>query len=69
MTQRQPRLVEFVCKQASCEQKAKSVYQGNVLCEQRQMVTQFKACGGGVSVVSLIGNVGVCEAAWQCGGG
>jgi hypothetical protein len=29
----------------------------------------FTACGGGVSVVSLVGSVGVCEAASQCGDG
>ena len=32
-------------------------------------ICSFTACGGGVSVVSLVGNVGVCEAASQCGDG
>ena len=32
-------------------------------------ICSFTACGGGVSGVSLVGNVGVCEAASQCGDG
>jgi len=34
-----------------------------------QIIRSFTACGGGVSVVSLVGSVGVCEAASQCGYG
>lgn len=32
-------------------------------------ICSFTACGGGVSGVSLVGCVGVCEAASQCGDG
>lgn len=32
-------------------------------------ICSFTACGGGVSGVSLVGSVGVCEAASQCGDG
>ena len=32
-------------------------------------ICSFTACGGGVSGVSLVRNVGVCEAASQCGDG
>jgi hypothetical protein len=52
---------------ASCGQRQGFWFQGkNNRCPQ---ICSFTACGGGVSGVSLVGSVGVCEAASQCGDG
>lgn len=67
--QRQPRLV-YVCR---CKKQAaaKVRFQGKMLQADGvyAQICSFTACGGGVSVVSLIGSVGFCEAASQCGCG
>lgn len=52
---------------AGCGQKARFLVQSkNNRCPQ---ICSFTACGGGVSGVSLVGSVGICEVASQCGDG
>ena len=72
VTQRQPRLVLSVWSlqvqvNAGCGQKARFLVQGKN--NRYPQICSFTACGGGVSGVSLVGSVGVCEAASQCGDG
>ena len=72
VTQRQPRLVLSVwcfagASNAGCGQKARFLVQGKN--NRYPQICSFTACGGGVSGVSLVGSVGICEAASQCGDG
>lgn len=56
----------FVVCRCECKLRRKQNYQGGVAGRWGPQICSFTA-GGGVSVVSLIGSVGVCEAASQCG--
>jgi hypothetical protein len=68
MTQRQPRL--GCCLQVQMQAAAEARFQAVIVqAKWYPQICSFTACGGGVSVVSLVGNVGVCEAASQCGDG
>ena len=71
MTQRQPRLVLSVwfwqVQIMQAAGRGKLLVQGKN--NRYPQICSFTACGGGVSGVSLVGSVGICEAASQCGDG